>query len=227
MLSALSSAVEATTTEDGLLRARGDRQTEDASQIEAETADSTDDSAFQSTDLSLDAIFSILSNSRRRGVVYCLERVDEPLDVSRLTTLVTAMENGVPPGEVTYTQRKRVYTSLHQSHLPKMDDVGIVDFDRDAGTVEPASGLEEISSHLDAIRSSQRSWSGFCFGAGALSIAVWLLGWFSVSPFGLLSGITYVSVLAIALLTIGIFHRSHVHTRASEDDLDVEVIETV
>lgn len=178
-----------------------------------------------SVDLSLDSIFFALSNSRRRGVIYCLERADGAIEVSRLTTLVAAMENETTPENVTYSERKRVYTSLHQSHLPKMDDLGIVEFDQRASTVEPATGLAEIDVYLDVVPESGLAWSEFYFGIGAFTLTFALLGWASVSPFGLLPGIAYAGVVGVVLMAVSVVHRTRTQTQANESTLDTDVLE--
>lgn len=194
-------------------------------QPEGNNSGSRADHGRGKTDLTLDPIFFTLSNSRRRGIIYCLKRADDPLDVSRLTTLVAAMENGVSPEAVTYSQRKRVYTSIHQSHLPKMDSLGIVDFDQRAGTVESANGLSEIEGYLEISPRSRLSWTDLYFGVGALSLGAALLGWFDVFPFGLVPGIAYLIAFATVLVTISVVHRILSRTKAAEDDLDTEVIQ--
>lgn len=181
--------------------------------------------AGETTSLSTDSIFFILSNSRRRGVIHCLRRVDEPLDVSRLTTLVAAMENGKAPEEVTYSQRKRVYTSLHQSHLPKMDEMGIVTFDRRAGTVAPERGFEEIDVYLEVVPGEELAWSEFYFGVGVLSLAVSMVGWIGVPPFDLVPDLAYVLALSGVLLTASVTQWAHTRTQFDEDELDTGVIE--
>jgi hypothetical protein len=40
-----------------------------------------------------------------------------------------------------------VYVSLYQNHLPKMDSVGVIEYDRNRGTVEPRN-LSEMRPYL-------------------------------------------------------------------------------
>ncbi|WP_139246649.1 DUF7344 domain-containing protein [Halogranum amylolyticum] len=78
----------------------------------------------------------ILRSSRRRLLLHYLEQSDGTLSRGELARHVAAAEEGIEMEEVTTTDRKRVYVSLHQTHLPTMDDVGIIDYDEDRGTVE-------------------------------------------------------------------------------------------
>ena len=52
-----------------------------------------------------------------------------------LAERVAAEENGVPREELSSAQRKRVYVSLYQTHVPKMEDAGLVDYDQETSMV--------------------------------------------------------------------------------------------
>lgn len=86
-------------------------------------------------DIPADDVFDLLSSGRRRNVLERLRVVGEPVTVTELAESVAAIENSVAPDELTDKQRKRVYVSLYQTHVPKLDDMGIVEYDRDEGTV--------------------------------------------------------------------------------------------
>jgi len=48
-------------------------------------------------------------------------------------------------------QRKRVYIGLYQCHLPKMDDAGVIDFDKDRGEIVLRESAEQLREYLDSI----------------------------------------------------------------------------
>jgi DNA-binding transcriptional ArsR family regulator len=101
-----------------------------------------------------DELFKLLGNERRRHAVEILRRRDEAITLDALATRVAAAENDVAVGEVTGRQRKRVYTSLQQTHLPRLDEAGAVTFDKEAGTIAPSRTLTEVSLHLDVVSPS-------------------------------------------------------------------------
>lgn len=75
--------------------------------------------------LDQEAVFDILRNRRRRIALYHLAR-EGTLDLASLADRVAADEsNENPPPR---NLRESVYTSLHQTHLPKLDDLGIVSY---------------------------------------------------------------------------------------------------
>lgn len=97
-------------------------------------------------DVSLDDVFSILGNERRRLVLgYLKARDDSRADVGELATSIAAWEHGKPTNEISYDERKSVRTSLHQLHLPKMDELGFVEFDTQRGTVV----LTDLGANLE------------------------------------------------------------------------------
>lgn len=96
----------------------------------------------------LDRIFAILQNHRRRLVLEYLREHDTTTQ-GDLARHVAAVENDIPESAVTSTQRKRVYVSLYQAHLPKLDDFGAISFDQDRGTIERTSRTDELLAYLD------------------------------------------------------------------------------
>ena len=95
-------------------------------------------------------VFDILSNRRRRYALYALLN-DDTTTIGSLAERIAAWENDCPVDEVTSTERKRVYTALQQSHLPKLERTGLISFDRClVGLVVGQIGR----SHDDGISSS-------------------------------------------------------------------------
>ncbi|ADQ69363.1 hypothetical protein C499_12365 [Halogeometricum borinquense DSM 11551] len=80
-------------------------------------------------DLSKDELFRILSNSRRRYIIYYLHEAGDEMSLKQLAARIAAVENGTSVDEVTDEERQRVYISLYQTHLPKLEEAGIVSYD--------------------------------------------------------------------------------------------------
>lgn len=96
-----------------------------------------------------DLVFDILKNRRRRQVLRYLMAIDGAASIGDLAEHLAAWENDVSQGDITYKQRKRVYISLHQTHLPKLDDSSVVDYDSRSGMVSLTDGIEPYRVHLD------------------------------------------------------------------------------
>lgn len=88
------------------------------------------------TSLGLDEVFELLKNQRRRRVLrYLAEADDDRSTLSDLAEHVAGLENDVDPALLNSTQRKRTYVALYQTHLPKLDSYGVIDYDQNRGTV--------------------------------------------------------------------------------------------
>ncbi|WP_227353781.1 DUF7344 domain-containing protein [Haladaptatus salinisoli] len=80
--------------------------------------------------LSLDEIFDVLVSPRRRKALYVLRERSEPVDVDDLAGAV-ATEMGVDAD-----RQGRIAVSLDHTHLPKLEQARLVDYDRETGIVE-------------------------------------------------------------------------------------------
>lgn len=119
--------------------------------------------------LTEDELFELLSNQRRRHILHTLMQEDGSVDIGDLSQEIAAWEDGLAFDEVSSTDRKRVYTALQQSHLPKMDKAGVVEFDRDRGTVEATPALDDVEIYMDVVRGREIPWSDYYLGLTALS----------------------------------------------------------
>jgi hypothetical protein len=119
----------------------------------------------------VDQTFETLSNSRRREALRYLRthKDDVPTLIRDLAEHIAAWENDIPPVEVTYKQRKRVYTSLYQSHLPRLHQYGFIEYDADRGTIELTPQAEELDIYLEVVPDGYLPWSDVYLGT---SIAV-------------------------------------------------------
>lgn len=100
------------------------------------------------TALSKDVIFEVLKNRRRREVLEYLQSTDGEAKLSELAERIAAWENDITVAALNSTQRKRVYVALYQTHLPKMDDAGVIDYDSDRGTVRLADNADILQMYL-------------------------------------------------------------------------------
>jgi hypothetical protein len=101
------------------------------------------------TTLTQGEIFDLLSNARRRYVLYNLSRRDEPITIGDLADEVAAWENDTEVSEVERQERKRVYVSLYQTHVPKLADAGLLAYDEESGTVAITERVDELTPYLE------------------------------------------------------------------------------
>lgn len=108
--------------------------------------------AMGEDDFQADVQFDLLANSRRRSVVRYLAAVESATTVDELATTVGAAEQGTTTTELSTEQRKRIYVSLYQVHLPKLADSDVIEYDPDTGSVRATDRvptLHEVVQRLE------------------------------------------------------------------------------
>ena len=151
--------------------------------------------------ISQDTAFELLSCRRRRYVIHALKQHSGTVALRDLVAQVAAWENGCRLVEVTYDERMRVYTALRQSHLPKLDDGGIVEFDADRGTVVLTDAASELEVYLDVVPHDDIPWSKYYAGLGVLSAGFVACLWVGIEPFSFIPPLVGAAVVT-ALFTI-------------------------
>ena len=109
---------------------------------------------MESDALSLDAVYGILSESRRRYLLYYFLENDHA-NVEGVALQLAAWEADVSIDAVTEARKRRVTTSLLHSHLPKLEDHDIVEYDDRTGDVIVGEGFDEIRETVRRARESE------------------------------------------------------------------------
>lgn len=167
-------------------------------------------SQTEPTGISRDQIFTMLSNRRRRLVLHFLKRYDgRRVDLRTLVDAVSSWEYETPAEELPWRKRKRVYTALRQSHLPKMDDAGVIEYDRSRGEVELTDEARELQMYLEYVPAHDIPWSLCYLGLSAVAAAMTGLAWYDVYPFGELSGVALSAILVAMFGVSAVVHTYH------------------
>ena len=161
----------------------------------------TPDTDEEGDELSEDDLFEILSNSRRRYALHALSSNDEEWEIGRLAEQVAAWEYDVAVEEVSYEERKRVYTALQQSHLPMMDEAGILEFNKDRGLVEPTASLNDIEVYMEVVQGNEIPWSVYYLGLSGVALSLVFAVWMGAWPFVLLPDLAW-AVAVTAMFTV-------------------------
>lgn len=153
--------------------------------------------------LSKDVIFELLKNRRRREVLAYLLDADETVTLGELAEQIAAWENDTSVNALNSDQRKRVYVALYQTHLPKMDDAGIVEYDQDRGLISLADNADLLMMYLDTDSHHQDRWDRWYAGlsvVGAFLLGAALLGapLLSAIPMVVLAGVVVAAFLCLS-----------------------------
>ncbi|WP_049985507.1 DUF7344 domain-containing protein [Halobellus rufus] len=165
-----------------------------------------DDEPSNDEALSTDTIFETLSNRRRRYILHYLTQVDDPVTIRDLSRQIAAWENQIDARDVTPKQRKRVYTALHQTHLPTMDRLGVVVYDRDRGTVAMTDHVKAFDIYLDVVPKDDIPWSQFYLVLGSVLSALVVVAALGFPPFSYVGGFGYALFVAGTLTVASCVH---------------------
>lgn len=116
----------------------------------------TDDSAANEDDSggspSLDEVLTLLSDRYRRHALACLDGLPEPVTIESLTDHVAGREFQQPPDKVSMLTRTQIATDLHHSHLPRLEEAGIIAYNTDEGEVRDITIRPPLTGLLDKVR---------------------------------------------------------------------------
>lgn len=157
--------------------------------------------------VSEDDLFEMLSNRRRRYVVHALKRTNgSPTELGALAEQIAAWEYDLDVNEIDSTVRKRVYTALQQSHLPKMDEAGVVDFDKRRGVVEPTTALDDCDIYVDIVRGRGIPWNEYYLALSAVGAALIAVAGLEFWPFALLPDLAWGIFVVVAFAVSAMAH---------------------
>lgn len=159
-----------------------------------------------------DDLFDLLSNQRRRYALHYLKQRGEVVELRDVAEQVAAWEYHSTVRELDRRERKRVQTALHQFHFPKMDDVGVVEYDAHTGRVRPASASSDLECYLDVVSGEERSWSGYYLLLSALCTAMVAFAWAGLPPLAAVPAWGWAGTVPVAF---GAFSVAHAHHRRS------------
>lgn len=133
-------------------------------------------------------IHNVLRNERRRQALEYLGDSDEVLTVDKLAEHIASLETGEspPPHDV----RKSVYVSLHQTHLPKLDELGIVEYDLRSKELSLTELAKEVEVYMEVVPESAISWDLFYLGLSVLAVTT-LTGFRIGIPFIVAPGLEF------------------------------------
>lgn len=108
--------------------------------------------ANRTVDLTPAQLFDVLGSQRRRTLIRALDKdFDGEAPVPDLAEYVAAVENRHDdPDAVSREERKRVYVSLHQTHVPALVEMGVVRYRDDDGAVVSTAMVAELRRFLAA-----------------------------------------------------------------------------
>lgn len=161
-------------------------------------------SKSSTADLSDEDIHDVLRNRRRRLVIDILQDADAPVSVSDLSKEIGAIESGrePPPSNV----RQSVYVSLLQTHLPKLDELGIVDYQSEGKMVSVEGGIKKVRVFMETVPKYGISRSEYYAALALLGLLVILGSELGVPVLKAVSGTLLAYILFFLVFVSAIYH---------------------
>lgn len=155
-----------------------------------------------------DDAFEVLSNQRRRFTIHYLQHNGDSAALGDVAEQVAAWENEKGVRDVASSERKTVYTSLQQFHLPKMDEKSIVEFDQRAGTVKLTERADDLDIYMEVVDRFDVPWSYYYLGLSLVGAILVGCSWLGVAPF---AGVPFVGWVAFLLGAFFVSSVSHMY----------------
>lgn len=146
--------------------------------------------------LSQAEIHDVLRNDRRREVLTVLQDREGDVSIRELAEHIAAIESGEDPPP--RNLRQSVYVSLHQTHLPKLDDLGIVDYDTNSKTVhlrERSGAIEPYMGTVEPAVDRVPAWAYLAVGVVGMALA-------GAATAGAVPGVDPAAVAVVALVVV-------------------------
>jgi len=172
-------------------------RSEDTEGTTTRAADAADTEGA-AVELPLDQVFEVVKNERRRLALQYLREQDEEVTLGELAEHIAAIENDTTVAAISSKQRKRVYVGLYQCHLPKMDDLDVVEFNQNRGRIELGPNAERLYQYIGE-EETQTGWSRIYLAiaaTGGLLLAGSVLGLAAV-------GLTPTLVAGMLVVSLG------------------------
>jgi len=146
-------------------------------------------------------IYEVLANDRRRAALRALARSaeDRGIPLSDLSTAVAERETGQSPPPS--GARESVYNSLHQTHLPMLDDLEIVRYDHENRTVYRRDRVRDVERYMEVVSALGVSWSEVYRTLGVCSLGLVTTALAGVEPVEMVDPLLWAvgSLVAFAL----------------------------
>ena len=98
--------------------------------------------------LELQPVFEAIAHPRRRYLVYTLAEATE-WSLEDLATKLAAWETDTAEANIATLTRQEMYTSLYHSHVPKLVDLDMIEFDADTETITPGPHAVQVLRALE------------------------------------------------------------------------------
>lgn len=158
------------------------------------------------------ALLEAVNNRRRRYALHYLQRYSEgePIDLADVSRQVAAWERGVSVDAISYEERKNVHTSLYQFHAPKLEELGLITYDKRRSTVE-LTGFGENLELAIGVRSEIFEIPLYVPILSGLSVVLVAGAWLDLPLISAVPNLVWATLIALAFAatTVALLRTDH------------------
>ncbi len=151
-----------------------------------------------------EVVHDVLRNERRRRVIQDLKQRLEPVSLRNLSERIAELETDESPAPRNI--RQSVYNSLHQTHLPKLDEIGIVNYNRERKTVELRERARDVDIYMEVITRFGITWSTYYRSLGVIGLVCVVLTDVELAMFAGLESLLIATVF-LFVFTLSIIYQ--------------------
>jgi hypothetical protein len=140
-------------------------------------------------------IHDLLRNDRRRAVIDKLSNRVGVVTLRELAEEIAAIETGESPPP--RRARESVYNSLHQTHLPKLDERGVVEYDRDRKTVSLKDGARHVTLYMEVVTPYGLTWADYYRTLGVVGLCTVVAASVGVPFFSAVESVFWASLFLV------------------------------
>lgn len=163
-------------------------------------------------ELTTDETFELLKNARRRAVIRYLLQNGGTAQLSELAEHIAAAENGISIHELSSDQRKRVYIGLYQCHLPKMDTLGVIEYEKNRGSVELQDSVTQLLPYLETGEGAPDRSPEIVLGSACVIAGIVLIGAVGIGPLAAIPAMVWTAMSLTGFLGLAGLHYSMADT---------------
>ena len=153
-------------------------------------------------------IHDVLRNERRRRTIEHLRNESGTITLRELSEAIAAAESGESPPP--RNLRESVYNSLHQTHLPKLDSLDVVSYDRDRKHVEIDGRARDVDLYIEVVTEYGITRAEYYRSLGVLALFAVVASEVGV-PVPVDAGTLVVTSVFLALIGVSILYQLWTH----------------
>lgn len=162
-------------------------------------------------------VLTLLSNFRRREILRVLLDLGGEASLREVVRRVAEKERGTTPDR---RLRKSVYTGIIQTHLPKLNMAGIVEYDKGMDTLRLLYLPDEYRYYLETVEVGDIPWSLYYLAISTLGVVA---GVFFTALTGFLVSSIFILAFSLCLMISAVLHTASTYGLSATELIRREV----